>query len=62
MASISGSTIYPPPRNGLPHLVVTLTNGEITAFTPVDSRDEARAILAAQRRHSENVVSFPDKK
>jgi hypothetical protein len=48
MASQSHSAIYPPPREGLPFLVVTFTDGEMTAFMPVESRDTARAMLAAQ--------------
>lgn len=59
MANVSGNAIYSPPKEGLPHLVVAIKDGEITAFVPAGSRDEARAILAAQRVSRENVVSFP---
>ena len=48
MSGASTSSIYEPPRDGLPYLVVTLKDGEPTAFMPVWSRDEARAIVAAQ--------------
>jgi len=60
MANVSGNAIYAPPKEGLPHLVVAIKDGEITAFMPANSRDEARAILAARRPPRENVVLFPD--
>lgn len=59
MANVSGNAIYSPPKEGLPQLVVAIKDGEITAFMPASSRDEARAILASQRGSNENVVSFP---
>ena len=39
------TAIYSPPRQGLPHLVVTISNGEITGITPVNSHDQARRIM-----------------
>jgi len=59
MANVSGSAIYSPPKEGLPLLVVAIKNGEVTSFTPVSSRDEARAIVAAQRISGANVVPLP---
>lgn len=55
MANGSGNAIYSPPKEGLPHLVVAIKDGEITGFTPVASRDEARAIVAAQWASGESV-------
>jgi len=55
MANVSGSAVYSPPKEGLPHLVVTVRDGEVTAFMPASSRDEAGAILAAQRVSRESV-------
>ena len=49
MANVSGRAIYSPPKEGLPHLVVAVKDGEVTDFVPASLRDEARAILAAQR-------------
>jgi hypothetical protein len=43
------SAIYPPPREGLPFLVITVANEEIVACTPAVSRDEARSVLTQQR-------------
>lgn len=59
MANVSGSAIYSPPKEGLPHLVVAVRDGEVTAFMPASSRDEARAILAAQRVARQSVESAP---
>jgi hypothetical protein len=59
MANVSGNAIYSQPKEELPHLVVAIKDGEITAFMPASSRDEARAILAAQRGSKDNVVLFP---
>jgi hypothetical protein len=55
MANVSGSAIYSPLKEGLPHLVVAVEDGEATAFVPASSRDEARAILADQRVSRESV-------
>jgi hypothetical protein len=57
MANVSGSAIYSPSKEGLPHLVAAVRDGEVTAFMPASSRDEARAILAAQRVSRESVAS-----
>jgi hypothetical protein len=50
------SAIYPPPREGLPFLVITVANDEIIACTATSSRDEARALLARQRNFKLRVV------
>ena len=39
------STIYPPPRPGLPYLVVTFAEGAVVA-QPAETRVEARATAA----------------
>ena len=52
----SGSVIYSPPREGLPHLLVTVADGEITAFTPVASHDEARVILGQETARKRGIV------
>ena len=52
MSAESHSTIYPPPREGLPYLVVTFTDGEMISSVPVETRDRARAMLAAQNTKS----------
>jgi len=59
MANVSGNAIYSPPKEGLPHLVVAIKDGEVTGFTPVRSRDEARAVVAAQRVTGENSGPSP---
>jgi hypothetical protein len=59
MANVSSNAIYSPPKEGLPHLVVAIKDGEITGFMPASSRDEARAILAARRPSSEDGASLP---
>lgn len=41
--------IYSPPKKGLPYLIVTIANGEITGFTPAQSRAEARLIIASRQ-------------
>jgi hypothetical protein len=40
--------IYPPPKDGLPFLVVTFANGDIRTQATA-SRSEARMLLARQR-------------
>ena len=41
--------IYSPPKKGLPYLIVTIASGEITAYTPAQSRAEARLIIASRQ-------------
>jgi hypothetical protein len=41
--------IYSPPKKGLPYLIVTMANGEITAYTAAQSRAEARLIIASRQ-------------
>jgi hypothetical protein len=52
-------SIYPPPRDGLPFLVVTITKDGVYAF-PAKSRIEAR-VMAAERsiRAKSNTESKP---
>ena len=59
MSGVSMSTIYEPPRDGLPFLVVTLVEGEVVAYMHVWSRDEAREILAAQTMRSGRPLPVP---
>jgi hypothetical protein len=49
MNTNSTSAIYPPPREGLPFLVITVSDEEIVACKTASSRDEARSLLAQQR-------------
>jgi len=49
MAGISGNAIYSPPKERLPHLVVAIKDGEIAGMVLANSRDEARALIVAQR-------------
>jgi hypothetical protein len=39
------TAIYPPPRPGLPFLLVTVSDGEIKAVEPAQSRQEARLAI-----------------
>ena len=48
MTAKAESAIYSPPKKGLPFLLVTVAPDGVSA-TPVNSRVEARAILAARR-------------
>ena len=52
----SQTVIYPPPRRGLPHLVVTISEEAVTAH-PAASKLEARAMAsrnALRRRHAKS--------
>jgi hypothetical protein len=58
----SQTVIYPPPRRGLPHLVVTISEGSVVA-RPAGSKLEAREMAskdAVRRRHSKNHDRDPD--
>lgn len=44
----SEGAIYPPPKNGLPFLVVTFSNGNMKTQSAV-SRSEARILLSRER-------------
>jgi hypothetical protein len=48
----SEGAIYPPPKDGLPFLVVTFADGSIKA-QPTTTRSEARMLLARRTRRSE---------
>jgi hypothetical protein len=48
MAATSAITIYTPPRKGLPYLVVTVEDGEVTSFTTMKSRTEARTFAVTR--------------
>ncbi len=49
IAGISGNAIYSPPKERLPRLVVAIKDGEIAGMVLANSRDEARALIVAQR-------------
>jgi hypothetical protein len=52
----SEGAIYPPPKDGLPFLVVTFSNGTMHT-QPAGSRSEARMLLARERTQRLKVVA-----
>lgn len=51
--------IYSPPRDGLPYLVVTYTDGDWKA-QPTSTRSEARVILARRTRRAKTQAGADD--
>ena len=45
MDQVAKLAIYSPPLPGLPYLLVTMSEGEISAVMPIKSRDEARRVM-----------------
>lgn len=52
----SEGAIYPPPKDGLPFLVVTFADGNMQTQTAV-SRSEARILLSRERTRRLRVVT-----
>ena len=52
-------TIYPPPKDGLPFLVVTFTKDGITT-QPAQTRSEARVMLSRDRARRARLESHID--
>jgi len=61
MANPIEKVIYSPPKDGLPHLVVTIAKGEVVDSVAVASRDAARATIAEEtpliRKAAEGILT-----
>ena len=51
--------VYEPSESGLPYLVATVANGEVSAVAQAESREAARMLIANMRFKSDTVVQFP---
>lgn len=52
------TVIYPPPKSGLPFLVVTLAPDGLTVLS-AESRTEARTLIASERRNRKQKQKEP---